>query len=100
MSLAKRIQNVTPSLTLAIEAKAKKLKQDGIDIISFSAGEPDCDTPDTIKQAAIQALQKGVTKYTPASGTLELRKAISEKLAQENQLNYSPEQIVELIFLS
>ncbi|HLD56467.1 MAG TPA: pyridoxal phosphate-dependent aminotransferase [Candidatus Omnitrophota bacterium] len=94
MNLAKRIQKVTPSLTLAIEAKAKRLKQEGIDIISFSAGEPDFDTPAFVKQAAIDALNKGFTKYTPASGTVELRKAISEKLARENGLTYSPDQIV------
>jgi aspartate aminotransferase len=94
MHLAKRIQKVTPSLTLAIEAKAKRLKQEGIDVISFSAGEPDFDTPDPIKQSAIESLKKGFTKYTPASGTLELRKAISEKLARENHLPYPPDQIV------
>ena len=94
MHLAKRIQKVTPSMTLAIEAKAKRLKQEGVDIISFSAGEPDFDTPSQIKQAAIDSLQKGFTKYTPASGTVELRKAISEKLSRENRLSYSPDQIV------
>ncbi|MBI4394621.1 MAG: pyridoxal phosphate-dependent aminotransferase [Candidatus Omnitrophica bacterium] len=94
MNLARRIQNITPSLTLAIEAKAKRLKQEGVDIISFSAGEPDFDTPQPIKQSAIDSLNQGFTKYTPASGILELRKAISEKLSQENHLTYSPEQIV------
>ncbi|MBI1977987.1 MAG: pyridoxal phosphate-dependent aminotransferase [Candidatus Omnitrophica bacterium] len=94
MNLAKRIRSVTPSLTLAIEAKAKRLKQEGVDVVSFSAGEPDFDTPEPIKKAAINSLAKGFTKYTPASGTLELRKAIAEKLSRENQLNYSPEQIV------
>ncbi|OGW85707.1 MAG: aspartate aminotransferase [Omnitrophica bacterium RIFCSPHIGHO2_02_FULL_46_11] len=94
MKLAKRIQKVTPSLTLAIEAKAKRLKQEGVDIISFSAGEPDFDTPLQVKQAAIESLNKGFTKYTPASGMLELRKAISEKLSRENHLAYSPDQIV------
>ncbi len=94
MYLAKRIQSVAPSLTLAIEAKAKRLKQEGVDVISFSAGEPDSDTPETIKQAAIDSLKKGFTKYTPASGTVELRKAISEKLSRENHLTYSPEQVV------
>ncbi len=94
MYLAKRIQSVTPSLTLAIEAKAKRLKQEGIDVISFSAGEPDFDTPASVKQAAIDSLNKGFTKYTPVSGTIELRKAISEKLIRENRLSYSPEQIV------
>lgn len=94
VNLAKRIQRVTPSLTLAIEAKAKRLKQEGVDVISFSAGEPDFDTPSFIKQAAIDALNKGFTKYTPAAGTIELKKAISEKLARENQLTYAPDQIV------
>ncbi len=94
MELAKRIRSVTPSLTLAIEAKSKRLKQEGVDIISFSAGEPDFDTPETIKQAAIESLQKGFTKYTPASGIVELRKAISEKLARDNRLTYAPDQII------
>ncbi|MBI4372309.1 MAG: pyridoxal phosphate-dependent aminotransferase [Candidatus Omnitrophica bacterium] len=94
MNLAKRIQKVTPSLTLAIEAKAKRLKQEGVNVISFSAGEPDFDTPQPIKQSAIDSLNQGFTKYTPASGVLELRKAVSEKLARENHLSYSPEQIV------
>ncbi len=94
VNLAKRIQKVTPSMTLAIEAKAKRLKQEGVDVISFSAGEPDFDTPSQIKQSAIDSLNKGFTKYTPASGTVELRKAISEKLAQENHLSYTPDQIV------
>ena len=94
LNLAKRIQNVTPSMTLAIEAKAKRLKQEGVDIISFSAGEPDFDTPLQIKQSAIDSLNKGFTKYTPASGTVELRKAISEKLARENHLSYTPDQVV------
>ena len=92
--LARRIQSVAPSMTLAIEAKAKRLKQEGHDIISFSAGEPDFDTPELIKQAAIDALKAGFTKYTPASGTIELRKAISEKLARENNLSYEAEQII------
>ena len=92
--LAKRIQKVTPSLTLAIEAKAKRLKAEGIDIVSFSAGEPDFDTPQQVKKAAIDSLSNGFTKYTPASGTIELRKAVAEKLARENGLNYSSEQIV------
>lgn len=92
--LASRVQKVAPSLTLAIEAKAKQLKQQGQNIISFSAGEPDFDTPEFIKAKTIESLKKGFTKYTPASGTLELRKAISEKLLKENGLSYSPEEII------
>jgi aspartate aminotransferase len=94
MQFAKRIQSVKPSLTLSIDAKAKRLKQEGVDILSFSAGEPDCDTPENIKQAAIQSLQKGFTKYTPVGGILELKRAISEKLKVENGLSYAPDQIV------
>ena len=93
-NLAKRVSQLTPSATLAIEAKAKKLKAEGQDVISFGAGEPDFDTPAYIKDAAHEALKKGVTKYTPAQGTVELRKAIAEKLKRDNGLEYSPEQIV------
>lgn len=92
--LAKRVSQLAPSATLAIEAKAKKLKVEGLDVISFGAGEPDFDTPAYIKDAAIEALKKGFTKYTPAHGTLELRKAISEKLSKDNGLAYSPDEIV------
>lgn len=92
--LSKRITKVTPSQTLAITAKAKALKAQGVDVISLSAGEPDFDTPDFIKEAAIEALRKGVTKYTPAEGTLELRKAIAAKLKRDQGLTYTPDQIV------
>src|SRR3990167_4620904 len=91
---AKRVQNITPSLTLSITAKAKQLKEEGRDVVAFSAGEPDFDTPEPIKRAAIDALNKGFTKYTPESGTLDLRKAISEKLEKENGLAYRPEQVI------
>jgi len=92
--LAKRVAHLTPSASLAIEAKAKKLKSEGMNVISFGAGESDFDTPSYIKSAAIEALNKGFTKYTPAQGTLELRKAIAEKLKRFNGLQYSPEEIV------
>lgn len=92
--LARRIRAVQPSLTLSIAAKAKKLQAQGINVISFSAGEPDFDTPEFVKQAAIESLEKGFTKYTPSSGTAELRAAISEKLKNENQLSYQPNQII------
>ncbi len=92
--LSKRIVQVTPSLTLSITAKAKALKAQGIDVISLSAGEPDFDTPDFIKEAAIEALRKGMTKYTPAEGTLELRKSIAEKLKRDQGLTYAPDEIV------
>jgi aspartate aminotransferase len=93
-ALAQRSTTLTPSLTLAIDAKAKKLKADGVDVCGFGAGEPDFDTPQHIKDAAIKALQDGFTKYTPSSGTPELRAAIAEKLKNENGLDYKPSQII------
>ena len=83
-----------PSLTLSINAKAKALQAKGVDVISLSAGEPDFDTPDFIKEAAIEALRKGATKYTAAEGTLELRKAIAAKFKRDQALTYTPDQIV------
>ncbi len=92
--LADRATTLTPSLTLAIDAKAKKLKADGVDVAGFGAGEPDFDTPQHIKDAAIEALNAGFTKYTPSSGTPELRAAIAEKLKTENGLDYKPSQVI------
>lgn len=94
MRLSSRAKNVSPSLTLAITAKAKKMKQEGIDVVGFGSGEPDFDTPDHIKAAAIKAIQQGFTKYTPESGTDELKKAICEKFQKDNGLIYSPSQVV------
>jgi aspartate aminotransferase len=94
MKLAARIGHVTPSMTLAIDAKAKAMKRDGIDICSFSAGEPDFDTPQHIKNAAIAALNAGKTRYGPAAGEPGLREAIARKLQQDNKLDYKPENIV------
>jgi aspartate aminotransferase len=92
--LAQRATTLTPSLTLAIDAKAKKLKAEGVDVCGFGAGEPDFDTPQYIKDAAVQALADGFTKYTPSSGIPELRAAIAEKLKKENSLDYKPSQII------
>jgi aspartate aminotransferase len=94
MKLAARIGHVTPSMTLAIDAKAKAMKRDGIDICSFSAGEPDFDTPQHIKNAAIAALNAGKTRYGPAAGEPKLREAIAHKLQQDNKLDYKAENIV------
>lgn len=94
MKLAARVGQVSPSLTLAIAAKAKAMKAEGIDVCSFSAGEPDFDTPAHIQEAAKKALDEGKTKYGPAAGEPKLREAIAQKLQRENQLNYTPEQIV------
>jgi len=92
--LSERIQKVNPSPTLAITAKAKTLKSEGKDVITFAAGEPDFDTPDQIKTAAINAINSGFTKYTPTTGIPELKKLICEKFSRDNQLNYDPKQIV------
>jgi len=94
MKISNRAKAVPPSPTLAVTAKAAELKAKGIDVIGFGAGEPDFDTPDYIKDAAIKALREGKTKYTPAAGIMELRKAIADKLKRENQLDYAPEQVV------
>lgn len=94
MQLASRVKELTPSLTLAIDSKAKALKAEGVDVCSFGAGEPDMDTPEHIKAAAIEALNAGFTKYTPSSGTPELRQAISEKFKRDNGLDYKPSQII------
>ena len=92
--LAKRIRTISPSLTLAISAKAKAMKAAGEDVISFGVGEPDFNTPAHIVAAAKEALDKGLTKYTPSSGLLELRQAIAEKLKRDNGLIYEPSQII------
>ncbi|OKH27107.1 pyridoxal phosphate-dependent aminotransferase [Chroogloeocystis siderophila] len=94
MKLAARVGEVTPSLTLAIAAKAKAMKLDGIDVCSFSAGEPDFDTPAHIKAAAQKALDEGKTKYGPAAGEPKLRQAIARKLQNENHLDYNAENVI------
>ncbi len=92
--LSKRIQVLSPSLTLAITALARDLKAQGRDILSFSAGEPDFDIPQRVKDAAIEAIQNGFSKYTAVAGTPEVLKAIAGKLKRENNLDYKPSQIV------
>jgi aspartate aminotransferase len=92
--IATRASCITSSVTLDITAKAKKMRADGIDVVGFGAGEPDFDTPAHIKTAAIKAIHDGFTKYTPSSGTLELREAISRKFKNDNKLDYKPSQIV------
>lgn len=94
MELSRKALQVSASPTLAIDAKFKAMKADGIDVIGFGCGEPDFDTPENIKEAAIKAIREGQTKYTPASGTLDLKKAICEKLKRDNGLDYTPANIV------
>lgn len=94
MKLTQRVSQVPASVTLAIAAQAKAMKAQGQDVCSFSAGEPDFDTPEHIKSAAKQALDQGKTKYGPAAGEPELRKAIAQKLGRENQITYEAENII------
>ena len=86
--LAERATILTPSLTLSIDSKAKAMKAEGIDVCGFGAGEPDFDTPEHIKVAAQAAIEQGFTKYTPSSGTPELRQAISDKFTEEHGSEY------------
>ena len=94
MRLSKKTYSVKPSPTLAIDAKAKSLKASGVDVISFGVGEPDFDTPENIKEAAIKAIRSGFTKYTPVGGTDELKTAIIEKLKKDNGLIYEKNEII------
>ena len=92
-SLADRMELISESITLKVSAKAAALKKSGVDVVGFGAGEPDFDTPEFIKQAAKDALDKGQTKYTPTPSIPELRQAIADKFNRENNLPYKPEQI-------
>ncbi|MCX5678297.1 MAG: pyridoxal phosphate-dependent aminotransferase [Candidatus Omnitrophica bacterium] len=94
MRLTKRVSEISESVTLGITSKARKMAREGIDVVSFAAGEPDFDTPAHIKAAAIKAINDGFTKYTPSSGMPELRDAISRKFKKDNNIDYSPGQIV------
>ena len=94
IKLAARVQAVKPSATLAVDARAKALKAAGKDVIGLGAGEPDFDTPDHIKDAAIEAIHKGFTKYTAVDGMPSLKAAVSAKFKRENRLDYPPEQIL------
>jgi aspartate aminotransferase len=94
MEISERAAQLTPSLTLSIDSKAKAMKAEGIDVCGFGAGEPDFDTSEHIKKAAIEALEAGFTKYTPSAGIPELRQAISEKLAADNGLSYRATQVI------
>ena len=94
LTLSRKAAQVKPSSTLAITAKAKELKAQGIDVVGFGAGEPDFNTPENICKAAVEAINSGFTKYTPASGTVELKEAISKKFREFNGLDYETAQIV------
>ncbi|WP_069649545.1 pyridoxal phosphate-dependent aminotransferase [Caloranaerobacter ferrireducens] len=92
--LSEKALNISPSVTLEITAKAKEMKEKGIEVISFGAGEPDFDTPKNIQESAIKTIKEGNTRYTAASGILELRKAICQKLKKDNNIEYNPQNIV------
>ncbi len=94
MGIAKRAQAIKPSPTLAMAAKAKAMKAQGIDVVDFGVGEPDFDTPENVKQAGIKAIQSGFTKYTPAGGTDELKEAVIDKFYKDNGLQYEKKQIL------
>lgn len=94
LTLSKKASEVKPSSTLAITAKAKELKAQGVDVVGFGAGEPDFNTPDNINDSAVEAIRGGFTKYTPASGLEELKKAVSDKFKTFNHLDYGTDQIV------
>ena len=92
--LAERVRNIAPSATLAIDAKAKQLRKDGKDVVIFGAGEPDFNTPENIKMAAVKAINSNFTRYTPVGGIPELKKAVAEKLGRENSLSYDASEIL------
>lgn len=94
IKLTQRIQRVKPSPTLTIDSKAKQMKAEGIDVVGFGAGEPDFDTPEHIKEAAVDALRRGHTKYTPVGGINELKDAIIQKLKRDNHLDYTRDEIL------
>ncbi len=94
MALADRVKGIKPSPTLAVDAKAKAMKAEGIDVVGFGAGEPDFDTPDNIKEAAVKAIRDGFTKYTPVPGTDELKDAIIAKLKNDNGLAYEKAEVI------
>jgi len=94
MKLSKRARNITPSMTLSITAKAKEMKRQGLDVVSFGAGEPDFDTMIHIKEAAKKAIDEGFTKYTASSGIIELKEAICAKFRRDNWLDYEPKNII------
>lgn len=94
MQLSKKAENISPSITLTITAKANELKSQGVDVVSFGAGEPDFNTPENIINAAIKAMHDGKTKYTPAAGILELKKTVCNKFKNDNNLDYEPSQII------
>src|SRR3954451_23652872 len=94
MEIAERISAISVSSTMKVAADAEKLRSEGVDVVDFGAGEPDFPTPDNIKQAAVRALDANFTKYTPAAGTAELKKAICERHTQDFHTDYKPNECI------
>ena len=94
MTLSRAAQGVKPSATMSLNSRAKALARRGVDVVSFTVGEPDFDTPENVKQAAHRAIQSGFTKYTAAAGMPELREAVARKFQADNGLDYAPEQVL------
>lgn len=94
LRIADKISKIAPSITLAIDAKLKQMLAEGINVYGFGAGEPDFDTPKYIRDAAIEAIEKGFTRYTAAQGTMELRKAVCAKMKRDHGLEYNPNQVI------
>ena len=94
LTFTNRINQLPPSATMAVIERATRLRSQGINIISFGAGEPDFDTPDSVITAAVAAMKAGKTRYTPGSGTLELKNAVVNKLMRDNGLEYQPQQVI------
>ena len=94
MEYSRKAKNINPSITLAITAKAKALKAQGVDVVSFGAGEPDFNTPKNIIDAAKKAMDEGKTKYTAASGIIELKEALCKKFKEDNNLSYNTSNII------
>ena len=92
--ISKKAKSISPSPTLSLDAKFKQMKKQGIPVVGFGAGEPDFDTPQNVREAGIKAIESGFTKYTPASGTLELKEAICKKINRDTGLSYKTENIV------
>ena len=94
LELSKRALAISPSVTLAIDSRAKALRKDGVDVVGFGVGEPDFDTPEYISDAGKFAIDAGYTRYTPVAGTLDLREHICEKFFRDNALSYTPEEVI------
>src|SRR5205807_6543187 len=93
MQRSSSVRAITPSMTIGMDDRARRLRRQGVDIVSFAAGEPDFDTPEVIKRAAVKAIQEGFTKYTSPAGIIELRQAVAARLEADYGARYAPEEV-------